>query len=72
MEGKYLVITICATIHVLRKNWLHWQKKLKKIRDMSDNSFVYFSNFYAGKSIVNALQFKEIVANAPLKEIEKY
>ena len=38
---------------------------------MTDNIFVYFSNSYGGKAIVNALQFKELVNNAPLLENEK-
>jgi uncharacterized protein YecE (DUF72 family) len=38
---------------------------------MTDNIFVYFSNSYGGKAIVNALQFKEMVNNAPLLENEK-
>ncbi len=46
-------------------------EKIKKIKDMTDNTFVYFSNSYSGKAIVNALQFKEMVNNAPLLENEK-
>ncbi len=45
--------------------------KIKKVKDMTDNTFVYFSNSYGGKAIVNALQFKEMVNNAPLLENEK-
>ncbi len=58
-------------------NYLYSQKelvtlaeKIKKIKDMTDNTFVYFSNSYCGKAIVNALQFKEMVNNAPLIENE--
>jgi uncharacterized protein YecE (DUF72 family) len=46
-------------------------EKIKKIKDMTDNTFVYFSNSYGGKAVVNALQFKELVNNAPLLEKEK-
>jgi len=59
-------------------NYLYSQKeldilaeKIKKVKDMTDNTFVYFSNSYGGKAIVNALQFKEMVNNAPLAENEK-
>lgn len=38
---------------------------------MTDNIFVYFSNSYGGKAIVNELQFKEMVNNAPYIENEK-
>ncbi len=46
-------------------------EKIKKVKDMTDNTFVYFSNSYAGKAIVNALQFKEMVNNASLLENER-
>ena len=46
-------------------------EKIKKVKDMTDNIFVYFSNSYGGKAAVNALQFKEMVNNAPLLENEK-
>ena len=59
-------------------NYLYSQKeldtlaeKIKKVKDMTDNTFVYFSNSYGGNAIVNALQFKEMVNNAPLLENEK-
>ena len=38
---------------------------------MTNNTFVYFSNSYGGRAIVNALQFKEMISNAPLLENEK-
>ncbi len=40
-------------------------EKIKKVKDVTDNTFVYFSNSYGGKAIVNAPQFKEMVNNAP-------
>ena len=46
-------------------------EKIKKVKDMTDNTFVYFSNSYGGKAIANALQFKEMISNAPLIENEK-
>ncbi|WP_458720628.1 DUF72 domain-containing protein [Candidatus Nitrosocosmicus sp. R] len=46
-------------------------EKIKKINDMTDNTFVYFSNSYGGQAAVNALQFKEMVNNAPLFENKK-
>ncbi len=46
-------------------------EKIKKVKDMTDNTFVYFSNSYGGKAIVNALQFKEMVNYAPLIKNEK-
>jgi uncharacterized protein YecE (DUF72 family) len=46
-------------------------EKINKVKDMTDNTFVYFSNSYGGKAIVNALQFKEMVNNAPLLENQK-
>ena len=46
-------------------------EKIKKVKDMTDNTFVYFSNSYGGKSIVNALQFKDMVNNTPQLETEK-
>lgn len=46
-------------------------EKIKIVKGMSDNIFVYFSNPYCGKAIVNALKFKEMVNNAPLLENEK-
>ena len=59
-------------------NYLYSQKeldtlaqKVKKVKDKTDNTFVYFSNSYGGKAVVNALQFKEMVNNAPLIETEK-
>ena len=59
-------------------NYLYSQKeldtlteKIKKVKDMTDNTFVYFSNSYGGKAIDNALQFKEMVNNAPLLETQK-
>jgi uncharacterized protein YecE (DUF72 family) len=59
-------------------NYLYSQKelvtlaeKIQKVRDMTDNTYVYFSNSYGGKAIVNALQFKETLNNAPLLENEK-
>ena len=59
-------------------NYLYSQKelvtlaeKIRKVKDMTDNTFVYFSNSYGGKAIVNALQFKEMVNNEPLVENEK-
>jgi uncharacterized protein YecE (DUF72 family) len=59
-------------------NYLYSQKelvtlaeKVKKINDIIDNIFVYFSNSYGEKAIVNALQFKEMVNKASLLENEK-
>jgi uncharacterized protein YecE (DUF72 family) len=46
-------------------------EKIKKVKDMADNTFVYFSNTYGGKAVINALQFKEMVNNIPLLETEK-
>ncbi len=46
-------------------------EKIKKVKDMIDNTYVYFSNSYGGKAVVNALQFKEMINNAPLLENEK-
>ena len=45
-------------------------EKIKKVKDMTDNTFVYFSNSYGGKAIVNALQLREIVNNTPLLKNE--
>ena len=33
--------------------------------------FIYFNTHYGGKAIVNSLQFKELINNQPLPEIEK-
>ncbi len=59
-------------------NYLYSQKeldtlaeKIKKVKDMTDNTFVYFSNTDGGKAVVNALQFKVMINNAPLLENEK-
>ena len=46
-------------------------EKIKNVEDMTDNTYAYFRNTCGGKAIVNALQFKEIVNNAPLLENEK-
>ena len=46
-------------------------EKIKKVKDMTDNTYVYFSNSYGGKAVVNALQFKEMVNYVPLLENEK-
>ena len=58
-------------------NYLYSEKELNtlaekiiKIKDMTDNTFVYFSNSYGGKAIVNALQLREIVNNTPLLKNE--
>ena len=59
-------------------NYLYSQKeldtlteKIKKVKDMTDNTFVYFSNSYGGKAVINTLQFKQTVNNAPLLETQK-
>jgi uncharacterized protein YecE (DUF72 family) len=54
-----------------QKELLTLAEKIKKVKDKTDNIFVYFSNIYGGKAVVNALQFKEMVDNAPLLENEK-
>jgi uncharacterized protein YecE (DUF72 family) len=52
------------------KELITLSEKIKKIKDMTDNTFVYFSNSYGGKAIVNALQLREIVNNTPLLKNE--
>ncbi len=48
-----------------------WVNKIKRIKEQTDTVFVYFNNHYNGKSIVNALQFKEMVNDQSLSESQK-
>jgi uncharacterized protein YecE (DUF72 family) len=52
------------------KELVPWVNKIKRIKEETDNVFVYFNNHYSGKAIVNALQFKEMVNDQPLSENE--
>ncbi len=53
------------------KELIPWIKKINRIKENTDTIFVYFNNHYSGKAIVNSLQFKELINNQPLSEIEK-
>jgi uncharacterized protein YecE (DUF72 family) len=53
------------------KELIPWASKIKRIKEKTDTVFVYFNNHYSGKAIVNALQFKEMVNDQPLSEIQK-
>ena len=53
------------------KELIPWIKKINRIKENTDTIFVYFNNHYSGKAIVNSLQFKELINNQPLPEIEK-
>ena len=70
MEEIQLEIIIGMIIFILKKNFL-WVNKIKRIQKETDSVFVYFNNHYSGKAIVNALQFKEMINNAPLLDNEK-
>lgn len=52
--------------------WVDKLKEIKERKERVDTIFVYFNNHYSGKAIVNALQFKEMMDEKPLSEIEKY
>ncbi|MDN5868874.1 MAG: DUF72 domain-containing protein [Candidatus Nitrosocosmicus sp.] len=48
-----------------------WIDKIKRLKGKTDTIFVYFNNHYGGKAIINALEFKEMINDKPLSEIEK-
>ncbi|HXT85052.1 MAG TPA: DUF72 domain-containing protein [Verrucomicrobiae bacterium] len=48
-----------------------WVNKIKRIKEQTENVFVYFNNHYGGKAIVNALQFKEMINDGQLCDSEK-
>ncbi|MGN6348077.1 MAG: DUF72 domain-containing protein, partial [Candidatus Nitrosocosmicus sp.] len=47
-----------------------WVNKIKKIQEQSNSIFIYFNNHYAGKAIVNALQFKKLLDENSLTEYQ--
>ena len=47
-----------------------WISKIKTIQKKSETIFVYFNNHYGGKAIVNAFQFKEMIGDKLLTQIE--
>jgi len=47
-----------------------WISKIKTIQKKSETIFVYFNNHYGGKAIVNAFQFKEMIGDKLLPQIE--
>ena len=53
------------------KEFTPWIKKFNRINENTDTNSIYINSHYGGKAIVNSLQFKELINNQPLPEIEK-